>query len=313
MFPLAIGGCVTTERVCESCNSTLGSRVDSALVDNFLIRARRAQLGLAGNSGVAPALHEILLGEHTLASDPNRRIRVTFNDKTGKLDLRALYSASDITMPDGAKARRIIIDERDRNQIPIIIQRERRRHGVRPLTSQELAAEVQKAVENLTDVDKPSIHIQFSINLAFIRHAMFKIVYELAFLWLGEEYLDDPLAARLRAAICDSSPESTNHIAGYVGDSANCDAFKMWPTSESTHMAYAFTIDRGIAISVRIFDVFTAVVKIADDAGRYLHGVDGGWSKLRFLMVDPVAGRMHESGIMDEFKRMASVMTRQPA
>jgi transposase, IS6 family len=51
VFPLAIGGTLTTDRVCEPCNSTLGSRVDSALTDNFAVRIRRAELGLAGNSG----------------------------------------------------------------------------------------------------------------------------------------------------------------------------------------------------------------------------------------------------------------------
>lgn len=31
VLPLAIGGTITTDRVCEECNSTLGSRVDAAL------------------------------------------------------------------------------------------------------------------------------------------------------------------------------------------------------------------------------------------------------------------------------------------
>jgi hypothetical protein len=31
VFPLAIGGHRTTDRVCKECNSTLGSRVDAAI------------------------------------------------------------------------------------------------------------------------------------------------------------------------------------------------------------------------------------------------------------------------------------------
>jgi hypothetical protein len=41
VFALAIGGRLTTDRVCEPCNSTLGSRVDAALSDFFSIRVRR--------------------------------------------------------------------------------------------------------------------------------------------------------------------------------------------------------------------------------------------------------------------------------
>ena len=51
VFPLAIGGSLIFDRVCAGCNSDLGSRIDTAISDNFLIRNHRARLGLAGNSG----------------------------------------------------------------------------------------------------------------------------------------------------------------------------------------------------------------------------------------------------------------------
>ena len=53
VFPLAIGGTVTTDRVCAVCNSTLGTRVDAALSDFLPIRTRRAQLGLADTTSAA--------------------------------------------------------------------------------------------------------------------------------------------------------------------------------------------------------------------------------------------------------------------
>ena len=40
VFPLAIGGTVTTDRVCRECNSMLGTRVDAALSDFLPIRMR---------------------------------------------------------------------------------------------------------------------------------------------------------------------------------------------------------------------------------------------------------------------------------
>src|SRR5260221_9747795 len=85
VFPSAIGGRLTTDRVCRPCNSTLGSRVDAALSDSFIIRSRRARLGLAGNSGTPPAIHEMLLGVAKLAKHPERRVKITFNNATGKL------------------------------------------------------------------------------------------------------------------------------------------------------------------------------------------------------------------------------------
>src|SRR5215469_10785882 len=88
VFPYATGGRLTTDRVCGSCNPILGSRVDAALTDNFLVRSRRAELGLAGLSGKTPGLYEILLGDVKFAEQPGRRLRITFNETTRKLDIR---------------------------------------------------------------------------------------------------------------------------------------------------------------------------------------------------------------------------------
>jgi len=140
VFPLAIGGTLTTNRVCKECNSTLGSRVDSALSDFSPIRLRRAKLALAGNGGVPPALHEFLLGDATLIGRDANRVQTSFNKATGRLHTKQLYHASDVVMPDGSKARQITIDESDKDKIPKIIQRERKRRGLPPLSEEMLKA-----------------------------------------------------------------------------------------------------------------------------------------------------------------------------
>jgi len=213
VFALAIGGSLTTDRVCELCNSTLGSRVDAPLTDFFPIRMRRADLGLAGNSGSPPDAFEMLIGVAKLAEQPGRRVQTTMNKETGKLDIKALHHASDAELPDGTKVRQIIIDERDVDQIPKIIQRERKRHGVPPLSDEQLAAEVLKAKQNVTTIDNPAVLIEMNVSFAYLRHAMMKIAYELAFLWLGESYLDDLSAAELRTAICAPNITSTDAVS----------------------------------------------------------------------------------------------------
>lgn len=309
VFPFAIGGSLITYRLCGPCNSTLGSRVDAALSDSFLVRTRRAQLELPGHSGIPPTRHEMLLGIAKLAEDPERRIRTTLNKDTGKLDIRALYHASDLVMPDGTKARQIIIDERDKDQIPKIIQRERKRHGIPPLSEEHLAAEVQKATENITTIENPAVLIELSVSFAYLRHAMMKIAYELAFLWLGESYLDDPSAADLRAGICAPDPASTNGLPGYVGDAESCDAFKFWSMDKTHHLAYAYMDGNGgIAVAVRVFDIHAAVVSVTRDAARYLAGCDAN-DKLRFLAIEPLTGNLRNTSFMEEMRRLAAATT----
>src|SRR5208337_1393452 len=220
--------------------SMIGSRVDSALTDFLPIRQRRAELGLAGNSEAPPIPFEMLLGVATLADYPEKRIETRYDAATGKLDHRLLHHAANVVMPDGRKARQISIDARDREQIPTIIQRERKRHGMPPLSQDELAIEVAKA--NVTTISNLAIRKDLSVSFAFLRHAMMKIAFELAFLWLGESYLDDPLAEQLRTAICAPDLASTDGIPGYVGESKDCKPLEFWTSHPAHHLAYATTL-----------------------------------------------------------------------
>jgi hypothetical protein len=301
---MAIGGSLITDRVCEPCNSELGSRVDAALSDSFIVRQKRAELKLAGNSGEIPSPFEMLLGEGTLADGTGRRIRVSQDEKTGKLDLRALYHAKDVVTAGGVKSKQIFLDARDKAHVPKIIQRERKRHGLPLLNEEELAAEVQRSTGEVFTIDRPQLTMQLSMSFAYLQHALFKIAYELAFLWLGESYLDDPRAAELRAAIGDKDLTSTDKLGGWAGDAANCPAFNMWLPNGVNHLAFAHVSKSDIAIAVRIFDAHAAIVVVTHDAARYLRDQDGP-NKIRFLAINSVSGAHHNVPFMDEVLRIA--------
>jgi hypothetical protein len=292
VFPFAIGGRLITYRVCKPCNSTLGSRVDVALTDNFIVRFRRSQLGLSGNSGVVPASHEFLLGTPTLAEDPTRQVRVTFNESTGKLDIKALYHSSEIELENGTKAKRIIVDASDIAQIPVIFQRERKRAGLPELSPEELEAEVKMQTENVQHLQNPSVLYNKQLSFVYLRHAMIKIAYELAFLWLGESYLDDPSAVELRSAVLDADPASTDRLPAHVEDAEGFPPFQFWSPDKTHHLAYATAGNGNIVVAVRVFDVFAAAVEVTKDAPRYLSDGDSE-RRLRFLAIDPASGRMH--------------------
>lgn len=305
VFPLAIGGTITTDRVCEPCNSALGSRVDAALSDFFPVRMRRAMLNLAGNSGIAPAWHEMFLGKVKLVGQVADQGLTTFNKTTGKLETRQLRHVVETVTPDGQKVLHITLDARDKDQIPKIIARERKRRGLHPLSDEQLAAEAKNVTT--TTIDNRLIQLSPSFSFAFLRHAMTKIAYELAFLWLGECYLDDPLAGELRAAICAPDIASTDGLGGYIGDTENCDVFKSWTSHEAHHLAYAQVVAGNVMIAVRIFDIYAAAVVVSRDAGRYFKShSDSG--KLRFLAIDAVSGKTVETSFEEESRRIGVAM-----
>jgi hypothetical protein len=306
IFPLAIGGRLKTNRVCTKCNSDLGARVDAALSDFFPIRMRRSDLGLAGNGGIIPAWYEMFVGKATVVGQKASRVSVTFNKSDGKLDTRQLYHAEDTVTAEGNRARLITVDARDRDQIPKMIQRERKRHGLRPLTDEELTDATAGFTETL--VDRPIIKRDFSVSFAYLRHAIIKIAYELAFLWLGEDYLDDPLAAEIRAAITKEDVASTDDILGYVGVAEQCTAFNAWTPHDAHHLAYASLLSMDIIVAVRIFDIYAAAVVVSRQASRYFK-TQADQEKLRFLAIDASTGATVDTAFQSEVFRLARLMS----
>jgi HNH endonuclease len=307
VFPLAIGGHVTTDRVCKECNSTLGSRVDAALCEFLPIRIRRAELNLAGNSRTPPGLFDLLTGDVTLVNEPGGRLRTTYNEITKKLEHKRLYQASDVVTPEGQKLRRIIIDPTDKDQIPTILKRERKRHNLPPLSNEELA--IEAANYTINTIKNPTVKVDIRVKSAYLRHAMFKIAYELAFLWLGETYLDDPLAFEMRAAICEPDIASTNNLAGWVGYAPACVPFtKFWTPDKANHLAYANVVANQICVAVRVFDIYAACVTVSREANRYLRE-PADFDKLRFLAINSVAGKSSDTAFADERQRLAINMT----
>lgn len=309
VLPLAIGGTVTIDRVCVECNSTLGSRVDAALTDFLPIRSRRARLQLAGNTGVPPNPFEILLGQSTLIGPAANRVLTTFDAATGKLDHRQLYHAADVVTPEGTK-RQITIDERDKGQVPVIIQRERKRNGLTPLTDEALAI----AATNYTTrtVDNLLVQKTLNVSFAYLRHAMIKIAYELAFLWLGEDYLSDALAEELSAAVMSADLASTDKVAGNIGWAADCDVFnRWWLPDEGHHLAYATPIrGMGIGVCVRIFDIYAAVVVVTRDPARYIYDANTR-SRYRFLAIDSRSGKTINTAFDQETRRLRQMTSAQ--
>jgi len=309
VIPLALGGTITTDRVCSQCNSALGSRVDAALINFLPVKIRRGDLAIAGRRAV-PSQFDLLEGDHEIVGSNGRKIRTSYDPRTGKLDHRSLYHSEDVVLPDGRKLRRISIDARDASQIPKIIQRERKRHHLPPLAPGELEREAANFV--VESVQNPQVNVKITASFAFLPHALFKIAYELAFIWLGERYIFDPRAKQLREAICSNNPASTDSLAGYVQESGPDKAFKFWAPHEAHHLAYSTILPDGIVVAARIFDLYEVAIRATDEPERYIRNSNEA-EKLRFLAIDSVSGTTVNTSFFDEQSRIARMMVSENA
>jgi len=307
VFPLAIGGSLVTDRVCRECNSFLGSKIDTGLTDFAPIRWKRGEFGLAGNSGTPPSPFNILDGEAKLIDDPDRRLKVRYNPETEQLDIESLYHKREVQLPDGTTAVQITVDEKERANIPKMIQRVRKRNGMALLTDQQMA----EFLENLEvqEIKQPTFVLRQTIKFTYLRQAMLKIVYELAFMWLGEAYLCDPQAALIRDAILDPTTDKAKDIPGMAGlIPENNSAFSIWESHPTHHLAYGMPIGEQVAIAIRVFDLLEAVIPVTDHAEKYISNMTIQ-KELRFLVMDATSVAKYESSFLEETARIGRLMS----
>lgn len=183
VMPDSIGGTLTLPDVCSSCNSLLGTRVDSALVNNFFVATERARLRLPGKAGEVPNPFEDVI----LTDDQGNHYRYHLgpDGKPKSLELVPRKEADS----DGHTIR-FWFDGKDKRADEKI---------VRFIERQE------KQGVKVTEVDRRAFHEDFPrLNMTMQmstfdwQPAILKIAYELAYLRLGPVYLNDPVAVRIR-------------------------------------------------------------------------------------------------------------------
>ena len=252
----------------------------------------------------------IFSGTSVLANDPAHRLRAKIDPSTGKLDIRTIPSSHPQQMPDGTTAKRLLLDERDIDGLDEIIQKIRRRNNLSPLSPEEINKLKQNARDNLAVIENPDAIVNIRIDTHRFMRGIVKICYELAFLWLGEGYLEDKVAVDtrnyLKSIMTDGQLDPDLPMEGTV-TSDIIPPLEMWSPNKNYHIAYASPVSDHIGISIKIFDVFYAVLFVSKNAGRYIpKGIND--EKLRFLVIDPVTQRMLETSFIDEMGRIARAM-----
>ena len=115
----------------------------------------------------------------------------------------------------------------------------------------------QFSLPGVQTIEKPELHHQIKIDMAEFRKGLLKIAYELAFIWLGESYLDDPMAAKLRDVILSRSDEKTAGLRGTNGDWHRLSSLSGFGLRIRIAMSLTTpSLGNDIAVCLKIFDVF---------------------------------------------------------
>jgi hypothetical protein len=118
----------------------------------------------------------------------------------------------------------------------------------------------------------------------------------LACLWLGDAYLDDPVAQMLRNVILSGTEEK---IVDQILFDGAVPCLSLWKGEPKAHIAFGRQQDEAFMIAVRIFDVASGVLCVTNTASKYPSITDG-----RFLLIDLTGGSSRSSSLNDEVIRM---------
>jgi hypothetical protein len=306
VFQETIGGTLVVERICKPCGDWLGTNVDAPLVDHLAVLVPRFQLGLKAKGRNLLDMFRTVLGTGTLADGTGRQIQMTIDPETGKPSPRLIYSTKQVTLDDGRVVEKISVDARDKERIVTKLKRTRRRDGLAPLSDVELRAEVDRIIaENESVIENPDVLYQLSVDTIEYQRGILKIAYELAWRWLGDDYLEDPSAERLRRAILKGFAEKDcEGVRRMIKFGADVDPFPLWAATPNSHIGFAMRAGEGIAVGIRVFSAVSGLILATETASRY-PGFASGGTKGLFISIDPATGETRQTDLQAEFMRLS--------
>lgn len=294
VFPDSIGGTLIIKSVCKTCNDRLGSSVDCYLTDHWLIKGERLILKIPGKSGKVPNPLEIGVLDGT-----DQETKYIFNDDGTPKELYLVPSITKVSNEDGSESAIIKIDKKDKDKLPDMINKMRRRKGLPVISKEEIEAQMIEGT-----IQTPTIKMRAEFDTVQYKRAVLKIAYELAFYWLGQEYFNDETGEIIRNCMFDSSLEGDwseeYPIKGFIDLSDEQSRFPFWKDETKSHVAFLNIVDNKICCYIKIFNIFEGVIEVSNDASNYPN-FSG-----KFISINPQTGEKRETDLIEELKRIGN-------
>lgn len=199
-FAESIGGSFTIDQVCVECNSNLGRLIDPALTADWLVGSRRrhyriegkkAKKGRKGKGGARWNLPN-LLRNATIIDSPVSDLEVRFSVDAETNAVVSQLTPMGPTKEDASRPYVAATIE----QLREMINKRRARDGEHQLTLEETERIAQHG-----RIVNPDVHIKEQFDLRKRDQAILKIAYEMAWYWLGDEYLEDQTGEIIRQCV----------------------------------------------------------------------------------------------------------------
>lgn len=297
VFPLSLGGSLIIDRVCLDCDSRMGTKIDAGLINLATIHQRRVELELKGQSGELPDKDKHLIGKTIReVDDPRHSLRWERDKKTGEAVARTnphvefsveKYDDGMLIQPAA-----VYIDPLDMDKAPALARGALKRAGItNEAEIERIATEFAASLEST--VEQKNFVMTVKVNPNVPRDALLKIAYELAWYWLGDPWLCDPVAILMREAL-NGNPQPG--IRGNIIDDPDAVIQTREGDPRVLHIAWVFEFGGTLQLWLRVFDVLAVAFVVSDSPKNYYIGernaiamqtVEGRYEETNFGAMEP--------------------------
>lgn len=242
------------ENVCTTCNSILGTKVDSLLVNDEIIKWMRFLLKVKGRNGVPnPFNFEVKYADTPIVG------KLQTNKEGDMIGFRASHKAN-------VNKNNILIYG-PKKDFDKYVQSQLKANNYCIKSEEEIN-------NNLIDLDKPKtsyieyIELPKELNNSCLENvfpAMLKMAYEFCFIKLGEKYLEDPVAIDISNSFKQLIINKDNQFN--IPTNANLDYLKQ-PTSAVLLTLY--TNGFQIYVEVEIYGLYYGNICMSKNAEKYV-------------------------------------------
>lgn len=275
VIPKALGGSFRIDRVCKDCDNGFGGDADAGLVNHFKIEHRRQELNLRGHRGSVPdPLARILKTPFMKIDDPNHRLMMVANSVSGQYSPRTIPKVEfDVEVHPGnmyrIELKHFYVDHGDSDKTEVYVRSALRKKGV----NDEVV--LQRAWDRLAPTleskeEQVLFQAPFAIKIGGHQFGLLKIAYEMAWYWLGDAWIDDPIAGAMRDLLTGIISAS-NPLQSAVFDDPDKILIVRGDDPRLIHAIYLLPFRLGYLVGIRLFDIFTAVFIITNNARNYTH------------------------------------------
>jgi hypothetical protein len=275
VIPYALGGSFTIDRVCEVCDNRLGNVADDGLIRHVNMEQRRVELRLKGNRGNVPdPIAKAVRRPLVRRGIPKHRIRLERDATDGlfrpyTLPLVEFESTDCENGGKRVELKNFFVDRRDGHLVPSLVRKSLKTCGVE---GEDIVTAVCDSIgSSLEDVEeRGTFESRIPIWVGGHQLGILKIAYEMAWHWLGDKWLDDPVAVAMREGL-RGKIEALAKVNGKIFDDANKILMVGGGDPRLLHAVYMFPGMNKYFIGIRLFDVMSAAFVITDNSSAYTH------------------------------------------